>query len=181
MLVHGVRTVPELAYQELISREVHEHELLGEFTRDKLIYYPTVTRERFRNQGRVTDLMFGGKLPADLGLPPVDRAHDRVMLCGSPGLLADFGAWFEQGEWLEGVRTRAGRVRHRKGLRRKIGTLHAISRFAAGFIPYMAALPCGAGLWEAADECPDLERRRAAAGCGAPQAGAGPGMDDRRR
>ena len=67
-----------------------------------------MTREAFRNQGRVTELMFSGRLPADLGLPPVDRAQDRVMLCGSPGLLADFSAWFEQGGWLEGTNTRQG-------------------------------------------------------------------------
>ncbi len=108
VLVHGVRQAAELAYQTEIAEELHAHELLGEFTRDKLIYYPTVTREDFRNKGRVTDLMFSNKLPADLGLPPVDRAHDRVMLCGSPGLLADFGAWFEQGAWVEGTNTKQG-------------------------------------------------------------------------
>ncbi len=108
VLVHGCRTVAELAYQDLITRELPEHELLGELVRDKLVYYPTVTREAFEHQGRVTDLLFSGKLPADLGLPAVDRAHDRVMLCGSPGLLSDFGAWFDQGGWLEGTNTRQG-------------------------------------------------------------------------
>ena len=108
ILVHGVRTVAELAYEREIEHELRAHELLGEFTAEKLLYYPTVTREAFRNQGRVTDLIFTGKLPADLGLPPVDRAHDRVMLCGSPGLLADFGAWFEAGGWVEGTNTRQG-------------------------------------------------------------------------
>ena len=108
ILVHGVRNVAELAYEREIEHELRAHELLGEFTAEKLVYYPTVTREAFRNQGRVTDLMFSGKLPGDLGLPPVNRAHDRVMLCGSPGLLADFGAWFEQGGWVEGTNTRQG-------------------------------------------------------------------------
>ncbi len=108
VLVHGCRTVAELAYQDRILRELPVHELLGEFAGDKLLYYPTVTREAFRNQGRVTDLMFSGKLAADLGLPPVDRAQDRVMLCGSPGLLGDFGVWFERDGWLEGTNTRQG-------------------------------------------------------------------------
>ncbi len=108
ILVHGVRTVGELAYEREIDHELRAHELLGEFTAEKLVYHPTVTREAFRNQGRVTDLMFSGKLAADLGLAPVDRAQDRVMLCGSPGLLADFGAWFEQGGWVEGTNTRQG-------------------------------------------------------------------------
>ena len=108
VLVHGVRSIAELAYEQEIDRELRQHELLGEFTSEKLVYYPTVTREAFRNQGRITDLMFSGKLAGDLGLAPVDRAHDRVMLCGSPGLLTDFAAWFEQNGWLEGTNTRQG-------------------------------------------------------------------------
>ena len=87
---------------------MRDHELLGEVIAEKLLYYPTVTREAFRNQGRPTDLIFSGKLPAELGLAPVDRAQDRVMLCGSPGLLTDFGAWFEAGGWVEGTNTRQG-------------------------------------------------------------------------
>jgi ferredoxin--NADP+ reductase len=108
VLVHGCRTVAELAYEREIEHELRAHELLGEFTRDKLVYYPTVTREPFRNQGRVTDLIFSGKLAADLGLPPVDHAHDRIMLCGSPGLLSDFAAFFSREGWLEGSNTRQG-------------------------------------------------------------------------
>ena len=108
VLVHGCRTVPELVYEDLIKQELPEHELLGELVRDKLIYYPTVTRENFAHQGRVTDLVFSGKLPADLGLPPIDKAQDRVMLCGSPGLLADYGAWFREHEWLEGTNNARG-------------------------------------------------------------------------
>jgi ferredoxin--NADP+ reductase len=107
VLAHGVRDVAELAYDAEIEALL-SHELIGEFASNKLLYYPTVTRQPFRNQGRITDLIFSGKLPADLGLPPVDRAHDRVMLCGSPGLLADFGKWFEDGGWVEGTNTRQG-------------------------------------------------------------------------
>ena len=108
VLVHGVRQVAELAYEREIEHELRTHELLGEFTAEKLVYYPTVTREAFRNQGRVTDLMFGGGGGAVRGGPPGAGAHDRVMLCGSPGLLTDFGAWFEQGGWVEGTNTRQG-------------------------------------------------------------------------
>jgi ferredoxin--NADP+ reductase len=46
--------------------------------------------------------VFSGKLPADLGLPPVDKEQDRIMLCGSPGLLTDYGDWFKRHDWLEG-------------------------------------------------------------------------------
>jgi ferredoxin--NADP+ reductase len=54
-----------------------------------LIYYPTVTRDPFRNRGRITDLMTSGKLFSDAGLAPLAPEHDRVMICGSPALLRD--------------------------------------------------------------------------------------------
>jgi len=53
------------------------------------VYYPTVTREPFRNTGRLTDLLDSGKLPADIGLPPIDPERDRFMICGSPSMLKD--------------------------------------------------------------------------------------------
>jgi len=108
ILVHGCRTVAELAYEDEISHALREHELLGELVRDKLFYYPTVTRETYRNQGRVTELMFSGKLSADLGLAPLDRSCDRVMLCGSPGLLSDFNGFFKDHGWSEGTNTKQG-------------------------------------------------------------------------
>jgi ferredoxin--NADP+ reductase len=108
IVVHGCRTVPELAYKTEIEHGLREHELLGEIVREKLFYYPTVTREKFRHEGRVTDLMFNGKLPADLGLPPLDRERDRVMLCGSPALLLDFSAFFKENGWIEGTNTQQG-------------------------------------------------------------------------
>lgn len=89
ILVHGVRKVSELAYSEYITQELPNNEFLGESVREKLLYYPTVTREPFRNQGRLTDLIESGKLFADLGLPPLDRERDRVMICGSEAMLKD--------------------------------------------------------------------------------------------
>jgi ferredoxin--NADP+ reductase len=89
VLVHGVRQVSELAYATFIEQELPQHEYLGELLRDKLVYYPTVTREPFRNQGRLTDLLRSGALPAQVGLPPLDASTDRVMICGSAAMLAD--------------------------------------------------------------------------------------------
>lgn len=89
VLVHGVRHIDELAYADFFERELPEHELLGEYVREKLIYYPTVTREPFRNQGRLTDLIESGRLFEDIGLPRINRESDRAMLCGSPNMLED--------------------------------------------------------------------------------------------
>jgi ferredoxin--NADP+ reductase len=92
VLVHGVRVVSELAYADYIRDELPNHELLGEEIAEKLIYYPTVTREPFRNRGRLTDLIESGRLFADIGLPPLDPAQDRAMICGSPTMLAETSA-----------------------------------------------------------------------------------------
>lgn len=89
VLVHGVRYVNELAYAEFIEKTLPENEFFGEEVRNKLIYYPTVTREPFRNQGRLTDLITSGKLFEDIGLPPINPIDDRVMICGSPQMLKD--------------------------------------------------------------------------------------------
>ncbi|MBL8299533.1 MAG: ferredoxin--NADP reductase [Rhodanobacteraceae bacterium] len=87
VLTHGVRHVNDLAYRDYIERELTQHEYLGEMVREKLIYYPAVTREPFHNQGRLDALLASGKLGADIGLPPLDPANDRAMICGSPAML----------------------------------------------------------------------------------------------
>ncbi|MEQ1438544.1 ferredoxin--NADP reductase [Fontimonas sp. SYSU GA230001] len=89
VLVHGVRLVSELAYEEYFTQTLPNDELFGELVRDKLIYYPTVTREPYRNRGRLTELVESGKLFADIGLPGLDPATDRAMICGSPTMLSD--------------------------------------------------------------------------------------------
>lgn len=89
ILVHGVRHVNDLAYEDFITKELPENEFFGEQVKNQLIYYPTVTREEFRNQGRLTDLMENGKLFQDIGLPPLNPETDRAMLCGSPQMLID--------------------------------------------------------------------------------------------
>ncbi len=57
VLVHGCRQVSELAYGERLVDKLAKDELFGELMKDKFIYYPTVTREPFRNRGRITDLI----------------------------------------------------------------------------------------------------------------------------
>ncbi|MEZ2143225.1 ferredoxin--NADP reductase [Bradyrhizobium sp. DN5] len=89
VLLHGCRRVAELAYGEMITEKLPSDELLGDFVRYQLIYYPTVTRDPFRNRGRITDLIASGKLFSDLELPEVEPQHDRVMICGSPALVRD--------------------------------------------------------------------------------------------
>lgn len=108
VLVHGCREIAELAYGEAIVASLRQNELLGELVQDRLLYYPTVTREPFRNQGRITDLLDSGKLPSDLGLQPLNPATDRAMLCGSPQFLTDMVALLERRGFAEGSHSTPG-------------------------------------------------------------------------
>ncbi|BDT66492.1 ferredoxin--NADP reductase [Comamonadaceae bacterium OS-1] len=102
IVVHGVRQVEELAYHDLLTEHLPAHEFLGEMVTSKLRYYPTVTRESYRNMGRITELLANGKLFTDLDLPEFDPAIDRVMLCGSPGMLVDLKHMLEERGFKEG-------------------------------------------------------------------------------
>lgn len=102
ILIHGVREVKELAYHDYITKALPAHEFLGEMVTGQLKYYPTVTREAYQNQGRITDLIENGKVFKDLGVPALDPATDRVMLCGSPAMLKDLKQMLEARQFKEG-------------------------------------------------------------------------------
>ena len=108
ILVHGVRQKDELAYHDLLIEHLPNHEFLGELVTSKLRYYPTVTREQYKNMGRITELVESGKLFEDLGMPPINPKDDRVMICGSPGMLKDLKVMLESRGFSEGNTTRPG-------------------------------------------------------------------------
>ena len=89
VLVHGVRWARESQVVRERIEALRSHELLGPQVRERLRYYPTVTREPYVHRGRLTSLIESGRLALDLGLPPLDPAADRVMVCGSAAMLAD--------------------------------------------------------------------------------------------
>ncbi|KAA8734755.1 ferredoxin--NADP reductase [Acinetobacter qingfengensis] len=97
ILVHGTRWISELAYQDLILNELPNNEWFEELDiKNKLIYYPTVTREPFRNEGRVTTAIETGQIFEKIGLPPFNPETDRAMLCGSPHFLTDVAALLDK-------------------------------------------------------------------------------------
>ncbi len=108
ILVHGVRDIAELAYRDYLTNELPDNEFIGEMVTQKLLYYPTVTREAFVNQGRVTLLMENGRIQTDLGLPPLDPAYDRIMICGSPMMLRDLKHLLETRSFMEGNTNKPG-------------------------------------------------------------------------
>src|SRR6476659_4557040 len=102
VLVHGCRQVSELAYGEELVAKLRDDELFGPLLSEKLLYYPTVTREPFRNSGRITDLISSEQLFNDIHQPPLNIETDRVMMCGSPGMLEELKVMFESGGFVEG-------------------------------------------------------------------------------
>jgi ferredoxin/flavodoxin---NADP+ reductase len=108
VLAHGVRYQSELGYSEYIRDELPRHEYIGEQVQKQLRYYPTVTREAFEHQGRLTELLQSGKLAADVGLPALDPEHDRVMICGNPSMLSELTALLESRGFREGSSHESG-------------------------------------------------------------------------
>jgi ferredoxin--NADP+ reductase len=101
ILVHCVRYASELAYQDEIINILPENEYYGDLIKEKLIYYPSVTRENsssakneqathiHMHHERITTLITSGKLSSDISLPALSTKRDRFMLCGNNDMLQD--------------------------------------------------------------------------------------------
>jgi ferredoxin--NADP+ reductase len=95
IMMHTCREVAELNYGRTLVESLAEDPLIGEMVAGKLLYYPTTTRETFSHMGRVTDNLSSGKVFADLGLPQMNPAEDRAMVCGSLAFNIDVKAILE--------------------------------------------------------------------------------------
>lgn len=102
VVTHTVREVADLNYRKFLSFDLPNDPDLGEMIAPKLRYYPSVTREEFQTKGRITNLIASGQVFSDLGLPPLDPAHDRLMMCGGPSVLADLKAMLVERGFDEG-------------------------------------------------------------------------------
>lgn len=99
IMMHTCRTAEELTYGAQLVQNLRADpllsELYGEDFASRLLYYPTTTREETPLMGRITDNLASGKVLADLGLPPIDPAQDRAMICGSLAFNVDVKAVLE--------------------------------------------------------------------------------------
>jgi ferredoxin--NADP+ reductase len=95
IMMHTCREVAELEYGRQLVESLKDDPLIGDLVGDKLVYYPTTTREPFPHMGRVTDNLSSGKVFADLSLPPMNPAEDRAMVCGSLAFNVDVKAILE--------------------------------------------------------------------------------------
>ena len=110
IVAHTVRNAVDLAYRDLFEKDLIEHELFGDLAREQLLYYPTVTREPFKTQGRITDRILSGALFKDLGLPMdrFDPAQDRIMICGAMAMIKEVAAILESQGLEEGSNSEPG-------------------------------------------------------------------------
>ncbi len=95
IMMHTCREVAELEYGRVLVESLREDPLIGDMVAGKLLYYPTTTRELSAHMGRITDNLTSGKVFSDLGLPPMDAASDRAMVCGSLAFNVDVKAVLE--------------------------------------------------------------------------------------
>jgi ferredoxin--NADP+ reductase len=95
IMMHTCREQAELEYGRELVESLKDDPLIGEMVAGKLLYYPTTTREESPNMGRITDNLTSGKVFDDLGLPPMDKDHDRAMVCGSLAFNVDVKAVLE--------------------------------------------------------------------------------------
>lgn len=95
ILTHSCRYASELVYQDFLLKELPNNEFFGEEVREKFVYYPTVTREAYPTQGRITDLIYEGKIFHDLNTPKFNKEEDRVMICGNPEMMVELSDYLE--------------------------------------------------------------------------------------
>ncbi|MGF7161195.1 ferredoxin--NADP+ reductase [Rhodoligotrophos appendicifer] len=108
VLIHGCRFIEELSFGREVVESLKDDEYLSEIIGDRLIYYPTVTREDYLHRGRVTELLDTGIVARDTGLPALDAAEDRVMICGGPAVLADMCGLLDARGFEEGALSKPG-------------------------------------------------------------------------
>ena len=108
ILTHGVRYISELAYADYIENILPNDEHIGEIVREKLVYYPTVTREPYKNNGRITELISSSKLFLDIQQPYPNLEDDRFMICGSPSMIKELTNLLKSKDFTEARNIKSG-------------------------------------------------------------------------
>ena len=107
ILVHGTRKTEDLVWEDM-WHHLNEHELYGELVQDKFHYYPTVTRDEYENEGRVTTAMYNNWVEDRLHLPHLDSELDRVMICGSIPFNDELHVFLQTAGFVEGNMSNPG-------------------------------------------------------------------------
>lgn len=102
ILTQTCRGEAELAYGDQLIAGLREDPLIGELTEGRVLHIRSTTQEPSARMGRITRLIEDATIFTQLGIPPLDPAHDRVMICGSMDMLRDVKALVEARGFREG-------------------------------------------------------------------------------
>jgi ferredoxin--NADP+ reductase len=108
ILTHTCREADELAYGREIVEAARACELVGEEASAKLRLVSVATRDPVAPGPRITEMIESGSLFAQLGVPRLNPATDRVMICGSMAMLKDIKALCEAHGLTEGSNSQPG-------------------------------------------------------------------------
>jgi ferredoxin--NADP+ reductase len=111
LLAHSVRGVSDLAYHDMLTSQLAGDPLVGDQALLQFHYVPTVTRERFRTQGRIDALISDRRLfaPPLTGPRHFNPETDRIMLCGSTAMIRETAAMLDEMGFDEGSNAKPGR------------------------------------------------------------------------
>ncbi len=104
VLVHAVRTAPELTYQELINEFKQQHP-------DQFEYAPFVSREKtdFALPDRIPKALKKGKLEDRVNLK-IESGKSQIMLCGNPDMVKDVRETLEKRGLTKNLRKTPGSI-----------------------------------------------------------------------
>jgi len=109
ILAHSVRRVSDLAFRDVLECQLAGDPLVQDQALVQFTYLPTVTRESFRNQGRISAMIDDGRLfDGVTGPRRFDPTTDRIMMCGSMAMIRDFAARLESDGFTEGSNAKPG-------------------------------------------------------------------------
>ena len=109
ILVHSVRRVSDLAFRDVLECHLAGDPLVQDQALIQFTYVPTVTRESFRSQGRISNMIDDGRLfDGVTGPRHFDPAIDRIMMCGSMAMIRDFAVRFAALGFAEGSNAKPG-------------------------------------------------------------------------
>ncbi len=108
VLTHTCRTIAELQYGFDSVSAAKSDPLVGEEATLRLQHFASTTREPSTHNGRITSLIESGEFFQSLEIERLDPAHDRIMLCGSMGMIKDVKAMLEPKGFIEGSNAEPG-------------------------------------------------------------------------
>lgn len=108
ILTHTCRTVGELQYGFDSVQTTREDLLVGEEATARMKHFASTTRETSEHNGRITSLISSGEFFNSLGISAFDPKHDRIMMCGSMGMIKDIREMLEPKGFIEGSNHQLG-------------------------------------------------------------------------